>query len=826
MKELIACLCCWGLVEATVLANEEPLQVPDLRERPLQQLSVATRITPTRIGRLDRDHTVTEWIDHTPRQGGEWTLVFDCFEANVGQCPELPEGYPIGWLSCGQEEPEDCDPNTCGERWRFTDDYCNPYSSNDMEFHSFYGGRYAERIEVAWYWYVNGPDTGENMAVVVEFYEDFDDTCQAGDPNGQGEWLGAAVFQFGYCEGGAPHYHYLDADLSGLELLPLPANGAGSYNIWLMTYDDSNPDELYLATCAQPMLWGTGDGEDWDPPNSQEDAVDRGVLSHQGPIQWDDDNPIDGWHSPPEGPDGECYDYSFADCCPNTLGAMFCFYVHSGCDSDCPGDLNCDGNTDWADIAIVLASYGCQPPDYCVGDLDGDGDTDLADLVTVVSNWGCGEDEIDCDGSEALIDVVVLPVDNSSVGLYDDLVEGSFNGGVTHFTFDLMLWGEDWGMAEADAFLTEPGTAFFLHAVGNDGEPPNPNDFGFLPALEFDSYWCAASEIPSGDSGDDPSFIEGTIRTPTQLSATWYDTNNTAFSGSYLTIARYTIVVPPSGEDTPPSVVPWGEGGSIPTIGSITGWAANASYEPGCVPLLFEIIYCGTDGDGDEVGDDCDNCPDHANRDQADADQDDVGDVCDNCPGDWNPSQEDSDGDDLGDICDNCPYDHNPGQEDGDEDGVGDACDNCPDDYNPGQQDEDEDDLGDLCDNCPADYNPGQEDGDQDGVGDTCDNCPDDYNPGQQDADADDLGDLCDNCPGHYNPSQEDCDGDGIGDVCDCSGDVDCDSGVDLSDLAQLLAHYGTTAGMTYADGDLDDDGDVDLADLAALLSVYGTTCE
>jgi hypothetical protein len=31
---------------------------------------------------------------------------------------------------------------------------------------------------------------------------------------------------------------------------------------------------------------------------------------------------------------------------------------------------------------------------------------------------------------------------------------------------------------------------------------------------------------------------------------------------------------------------------------------------------------------------------------------------------------------------------------------------------------------------------------------------------------------------------------------------------------------------MTYWDGDLDCDGDVDLSDLAALLAAYGTTCE
>lgn len=58
-----------------------------------------------------------------------------------------------------------------------------------------------------------------------------------------------------------------------------------------------------------------------------------------------------------------------------------------------------------------------------------------------------------------------------------------------------------------------------------------------------------------------------------------------------------------------------------------------------------------------------------------------------------------------------------------------------------------------------------------------------------------------------------------------CPGDLDGDGDVDLSDLAQLLAHYGVTSGAAPEDGDMDGDGDVDLGDLAALLAVYGTAC-
>lgn len=58
-----------------------------------------------------------------------------------------------------------------------------------------------------------------------------------------------------------------------------------------------------------------------------------------------------------------------------------------------------------------------------------------------------------------------------------------------------------------------------------------------------------------------------------------------------------------------------------------------------------------------------------------------------------------------------------------------------------------------------------------------------------------------------------------------CLGDLDDDGVVGLSDLAELLGHYGTSSGATYPDGDLDCDGDVDLSDLATLLGHYGDTC-
>jgi hypothetical protein len=78
------------------------------------------------------------------------------------------------------------------------------------------------------------------------------------------------------------------------------------------------------------------------------------------------------------------------------------------------------------------------------------------------------------------------------------------------------------------------------------------------------------------------------------------------------------------------------------------------------------------DRDRDGVIDLIDNCPDLANRDQADLDDDHIGDLCDECPIGSNHNEDD---DAWLDGCDNCPALANDDQTDSDGDQVGDACD-------------------------------------------------------------------------------------------------------------------------------------------------------
>jgi hypothetical protein len=269
---------------------------------------------------------------------------------------------------------------------------------------------------------------------------------------------------------------------------------------------------------------------------------------------------------------------------------------------------------------------------------------------------------------------------------------------------------------------------------------------------------------------------------------------------------------------------------------------------------------CDNDHDNDSVVDASDNCPLVANADQADNDLDTLGDACDddddndgiadtadNCPFTANVDQADFDHDGLGNVCDadpdgdgvlagdNCPLVPNVDQADADNDGSGDACD----------ADDDNDGVLDAADNCPVNANPDQADQDGDNIGDVCDadidgdgvlngddNCSLVANPGQDNADGDADGDACDldddndgvldggdNCPLIVNPGQQDADHDGIGDACD--GDLDGDGVANGVDNCPVTPNgdqldFDADGQGDACDNDIDGDGVLNGADICA----------
>ncbi|MBL1217469.1 MAG: hypothetical protein D8M59_08235 [Planctomycetes bacterium] len=265
----------------------------------------ATHVKPKRLARIGRDlQLLSPWIEvgngsSGPASCPPSSLAFDCFEPDGGM-PGMPTDGLYG---------QDCGMGS--QRWYFGSTYCNTYFVNDMTTTPDLQSAQSERAEWAWWWYVNGPGSSEQCYVALWTAEWFDEDCIG--PAAEDYYEGI-IFDFGILPNSEGYYYSDTQDLlcgSGLAW-ELPADGDGAYTMILA--NDYNGTTLFMATCAQPMLWGTK-------------ALNP---SHQGPVQWDDDNPADGTHTAPD----ECYDYTHGTC-PDPLGAMTCFYGEPRYDEPC-----------------------------------------------------------------------------------------------------------------------------------------------------------------------------------------------------------------------------------------------------------------------------------------------------------------------------------------------------------------------------------------------------------------------------------------------------------------------------------------------------------
>jgi hypothetical protein len=272
---------------------------------------------------------------------------------------------------CGDQRVFECygdsdfdgapDDSVCGlgsTRWWFGSAYCSGFATNDMTVApDTFLGQGAWRADVAWNWTCGGTLT--EQCVLGVFTQTSDPTLCEADSFDLSGW----IFDFGELECNTGGYYYNALDISAIGRWELPPSGKGSYAVMFLT-DDGDA----LASCAQPMLWGS--------PNNGGDPNGPGAQFTE---QIDDDNPRDSVHDVPT----ECYTYSFG-VCPDPLGAMAQFWGERANPPGSRADFNGDTFIDSRDVLAFLAAWNACGAG---ADCDEDGRCTSLDVLCFLDTW-------------------------------------------------------------------------------------------------------------------------------------------------------------------------------------------------------------------------------------------------------------------------------------------------------------------------------------------------------------------------------------------------------------------------------------------------------
>lgn len=278
----------------------------------LKSADAGIRVDPISVAKVGmKDGKIvfqSDWMDYS---GGATRAtnvrVFDCYGDDDS------DGFPDGGTACGLSGST--------SRWYFGTGYCNMFYTNDMTVASdtvLADGM--RRVDLAWWWTAGGSGTSETCIIAVFTQDSAPCDPDSFDYSG---WL----LNYGTLASGG--YYYSNVDITS-GAWPIPTGGSGSY-FMLYLQATTTSGAWVLATCAQSMLWGTGDARG-----------NPSAPGTQGPLQFDDDAIIDGSHS-----SSECYSYSYSSLCPNVLGGMAQFWGNRDGGGDPCLDTfpNCDGNS-------------------------------------------------------------------------------------------------------------------------------------------------------------------------------------------------------------------------------------------------------------------------------------------------------------------------------------------------------------------------------------------------------------------------------------------------------------------------------------------------
>jgi subtilisin family serine protease len=376
----------------------------------------------------------------------------------------------------------------------------------------------------------------------------------------------------------------------------------------------------------------------------------------------------------------------------------------------------------------VFGGYDFLDDDSDPADPDGHG-THVAGTIAAARDNGIGVAGVAPDS-------ILVPLRALGPGATDIETAEAFDWAGDHGVriVNASLSGEQASVAEYDAMAEHPETLYVV-AAGNDNDDVDNAGSAYPCAYDLENVVC----VGASDSNDAPASFSNYGTTSVDLFAPgvgilstedtgYFFKDGTSMATPHVTGAAALVLARNPAQDAAAmKAALLDHGDDVPALApkSFTGRRANANAS-----LLSVTEDAGeappfiSDIDGDGFADASDNCVEHAN-DQADGNGNDVGDACD-----------DRDSDGKVDASDNCVDVANGGQADKDQDGEGDACDS----------DIDADGvLNDAPDNCVSTSNANQADADGDGTGDACDSTPRGI-----DSDGDGKPALDDTCPNQY----------------------------------------------------------------------------
>jgi len=236
-----------------------------------------------------------------------------------------------------------------------------------------------------------------------------------------------------------------------------------------------------------------------------------------------------------------------------------------------------------------------------------DGDVDQSDLGIFGPLFGLHGETCDNPFPEGSLSHSATRVDNSSVRAGDDhLVSPEFDGGVTHFTFDISVdlsGGSVWTTTSLQMLL-EPAAPYdiFHSPIGQD--KTTWNNSNAFPAVLYDTAFQAPQDMGEGNVGTTQSEA---VQTADEFAVDcWFSIYPVPITPSDGLIARLSIVrTGPGGE---PIIIPAGACPSATRIGSVIVNTTHAFTDGQLHTASYEIIENPLVGDinGDLVVDTAD----------------------------------------------------------------------------------------------------------------------------------------------------------------------------------------------------------------------------